>query len=141
MADGDNKRIFKELRTRYTGGWSPPTTEYPNEKFVKPGTDSKTPAIIWARFLVVIASERAMDIGDSVKTFRVIGQLVVQLFAPLGSGTMEIRGKADDLAVVFRNWCGETVRCREATINDIGDDRNGWYQINVTISFQSDSLH
>jgi hypothetical protein len=141
---GDNETIFKELRNKYNTGtatWTVPPTEFPNEDFDRPGSNAETPSVLWTRFTVVFGESRAMDIGSPVKTFRTPGVLIIQFFAPTGTGTITVRKKADALADIFRNWCGATVRCREASVIDIGTDRNGWYQVNLNVSFQSDSLH
>jgi hypothetical protein len=138
--------IYTELRTRYMTGWTPVITQYPNETFVKPGdvdprTNTKVPMQIWARFTVDCGEEKQMDIGSEVKTFRTPGELIIQLFAPLNTGTFTIRGSAKSIADMFRNWYGNTVTCRESSIQDIGSDGFGWYQINVRIPFKTDVLH
>lgn len=133
---GMHQALYTELRTRYMTGWTPVVTEYPNERFFKPN-----PAVIWARFGVDTFNENALDIGAPTKSFRTNGELVVQLFAPLEQGCVDILAKADTLASVFRNWCGEFVMCREASIRNIGNDGNGWYQVNVIVSFKVDSIY
>lgn len=127
--------IYRELRTRYINGWTPPPTEYPNESFVKPN------GVIWARFKTELGQESQMDIGDTAKTFRTLGVVMVQLFAPQDQGSVALLQMADDLAEVFRNWYGATVACGSATIKDIGTDSFGWYQVNIVIPFKSDALH
>jgi hypothetical protein len=128
--------IYKELRKRYTSGWTPPRTEYPNESFTLPAL-----AETWARFTVDIGDESQMDIGATSKTFRKHGALIVQLFAPQNKGSVDLLGKADVLSSVFRNWCGTIVSCQAASTRIVGVDQFGWYQINVIIPFKMDSLH
>lgn len=127
---------YVELRTRYINGWTEPPTEYPNEKFIKP-----EPSALWARFHITDGSESQIDIGATQKSFRTHGVLTIQLFAPLNQGAIGILNMADTLAGVFRNWCGTTITCREASVRNIGNDGFGWYQVNVIIPFQTDVLH
>ena len=127
---------YVELRTRYNAGWTPPSTEFINEKFTKPN-----PPVLWARFNLAFGDEIQMDIGSELKTFRTHGEIIIQLFAPMDQGIIDISSKADTVATVFRNWCGVTVTCREATIKPIGNDAFGWYQMNVIIPFKIDTLH
>jgi hypothetical protein len=136
-----NKVIYTELRTRYITGWTPVLTEYQNETFTKPGSTTNVPIQTWARFFIFGGEERQLDIGSELKSFRTPGEIVVQLFAPLNTGTIVIRDYADIIAGLFRNWCGATVTCREATIQDIGADGFGWYQVNIRIPFKTDVLH
>lgn len=127
--------VYQELRTKYLTGVSVPT-EYPNEAFTRP-----EPATTWARFTIIEGMSQQMDIGAPVKTFRTIGLLVIQLFAPLDAGSIGVLTEADTVAALFRNWSGQTIVCRAATIENIGNDNLGWYQVNVTVPFHTDELH
>jgi len=122
--------------------WTPPLTQYPNETFNKPGENETPSDVIWARFTVIFGKEMRMDIGNApLATYRTPGQLIVQFFAPLNTGSIAIKQVVDNFADVFRGWFGPTVTCREVTSKDIGEDANGWYQINATVTFKSDSQH
>ena len=127
-----NQDIYVELRTRYNTGWSPVPTEFPNESFVRPTSG------IWARFTIVANKETQMDIGDDLKTFRVSGFIVVQLFVSPNQGTIDILTKADIVADMFRNWSGPSVVCRESTVKTIGNDDDGWHQMNIVTPFKCD---
>lgn len=124
---------YTELRTRYKNNISVPT-EYPNETFTKPN-----PATIWARFNTLDGEERIMDIGSPVKYYRTSSQLIIQLFAPLNQGAITVLQTADNIASIFRNWKGTILTCREATVRKIGNDGNGWYQVNVIVSYKVDT--
>jgi hypothetical protein len=130
-----NQSTYTELRTRYNTLNLGVPTEYPNESFTKP-----SPATIWLRFSITDGDERQIDIGNDTKTFRTHGVLTFQLFAPLNQGAVSLLVKADAIADGFRNWCGTTVTCRESSVKSIGNDEFGWYQINVTIPFQTDYI-
>jgi len=82
-----------------------------------------------------------MDIGSPVKTFRTVGLLVIQLFAPLDAGTIGVLSEADSVAALYRNWSGQTIVCRAPTVENIGNDNFGWYQVNIVVPFHTDELH
>lgn len=126
--------IFKEFRDRYKLNNIVPT-EYPNEPFTRP-----VPPALWARFNVLEGDENALDIGSTTKSFRTVGLLSIQLFAPSDKGSVDILTQADTIADIFRNWNGDTVTCREAKINKIGNTEDGWYQVNVTVPFKTDYI-
>lgn len=133
---GTSQTVFVELRSRYNTGWTPPPTEFPNETFTKP-----VPSVLWARFTIVEGVETQLDIGGPVKAFRTYKELIIQLFAPLGSGSIDVLSKADTLADVFRNWCGTTISCGAASVKNIGNDGFGFYQVNIIVPFHTDVLH
>jgi hypothetical protein len=124
-----NTATYLELRKRYSTAWTPPSTEYPNEKFVTPTN------AIWARFTIIDGEERQIDIGARQKTFRTPGQLVIQMFAPIDQGITDVLEKADSLADLFRNWRGLVVKCKEVSVEKIGNDGEGWYQVNTTVFY------
>lgn len=129
--------INTELRTRYNSWANKPTTEFPNEDFTPPN-----PPAFWARFTIIGGEEQRMEIGSQTpnRFYRKPGVLIVQLFYPLAKGNNAILTKADELAALFRNWCGNTVACGASSINEIGNDGNGYYQCNVSVPFHQDSL-
>jgi hypothetical protein len=131
---GVNQTLYTELRKRYETAWTPPPTEFPNEVFAKPKD-------YWCRFNPIAYREDAMDIGSTTKTFRIVGDLVIQMFAPMGQGGITLMKKADIVADAFRFWSGTSVTCKSATVKNIGNDGFGWYQINVIIPFQIDTRH
>lgn len=125
--------VYTELRTRYNTMTTVPPTEFPNEAFVKPKT-------LWSRFNIIDGEEMQLDIGYVTKTFRHQGVLIIQVFAPLNFGSIDALTQADLIADHFRNWYGTTITCREASIDNIGSDSFGWYQVNVSIPFHADFI-
>jgi hypothetical protein len=106
-----------------------------------PNTNFKpNPTKTWFQFWIVNGASQQMSIGASQKDHRFPGIVVVQIFSVMGKGDGEGTRLADSVASAFRNWCGTTVRCKEASIKAIGPDGNGWYQINVSIPFHRDEL-
>lgn len=127
--------VNTELRTRYNSWATKPPTEFPNELFVP-----TNPPALWARVSILGGEEQRMDIGTgtSNRIFRKPGVLIIQLFSPLNQGNNAILVAADQVCDLFRNWCGATITCGASSIDDIGNDDNGYYQVNVTVPFHTD---
>jgi hypothetical protein len=123
-----------ELQARFKAGWGSTTpVAWPNVSFT-PSTAA------WVRFTILNGEEARLTFGATLNNFRNTGVVVVSIFSPLNIGTADVMAKADAAAAIFRDWCGATVRCRAATIRDVGPEGQGWYQVNVTIPFQRDAL-
>lgn len=71
---------------------------------------------------------------------RYTGTIIVQCFTALAIGNLPVLTLADKVEQIFNKWEGSYVKCRIATTKDIGPDKNGWYQANVTIPFYRDEL-
>lgn len=129
--------VNTELRTRYNSWITKPYTAFPNELFTPPN-----PPALWARVTIIGGEEQRMDIGTgpSNRTYRKPGVLIIQLFAPLNKGNNAVLLKADEVSDLFRNWCGATITCGASSTDDVGDDGNGYYQVNVTVPFHTDYL-
>lgn len=108
--------------------------EWPNMTF-KPSSDKS-----WMRFNILDVDTKQITFGDIQNIHRAHGLVIVQVFSPLNIGDSEAMTIADAVAKIFRNWCGTTVRCREAAKRVIGPDGHGWYQVNVIVPFQRDEL-
>ena len=124
-----------EIRTRFNSlrDQNIPVS-WPNEDFTPP-TD-KT----YVKFFILNGETRIVDIGSPIKTYRSTGVIFLQLLAPPRTGNGLVKSQADTMAAIFRSWCGSSVRCRAATVKEIGLDADGWYQVNVKIPFQRDEL-
>lgn len=127
--------VNTELRTRYNSWTQKPPTEFPNEVYVP-----SNPPALWARVSIIGGEEQRIDIGTGTtsRTFRKPGVLIIQLFSPLNQGNNAVLVAADQVSDLFRNWCGATITCGAASVNDIGNDDNGYYQVNVTVPFHTD---
>ena len=127
--------VNTELRTRYNTWSNKPPTEFPNELYKPPN-----PPSLWARLIIAGGEEQRMDIGTGAtnRTYRKPGVLIIQLFAPLNKGNNAVLVAADEVSDLFRNWCGATITCGASSVEDIGNDNNGFYQVNITIPFHTD---
>lgn len=135
-----------EIRKRFNTVWANRTPiAWPNVSF-----NSPNPQTPWVRFSVRNTDSMQVDIGSPTKTFRNGGIIFIQIFGAPNEGTADLAKLADDAAAIFRNWCGVSVRCRAASIKDIGtgvanwlgtsSGADGWYQMLVTIPFQRDEI-
>jgi hypothetical protein len=68
--------------------------------------------------------------GAGQRKFDRGGSLFVQFFAPLNSGSRELRGFADEAAKLFEgvSLSGNTIRFNSAEVREIGPS-DGWYMI------------
>lgn len=130
--------INTEMRTRYNSWVNKPPTEYPNETIAL-----LNPPSLWARFGILTGQELQMDIGTGKgsQTFRTSAVLTIQLFAPLNQGNNSVLTRADEVAALFRNWCGTTITCRAAYVEEIGVDNQGYFQVNVIVPFHQDNIY
>lgn len=84
----------------------------------------------WVRFHVLAGDEQAYVTSGPVF---LAGWCVVSCFAPSGSGDGTVSGHADSIATLFRQYQSETLFCGAPEMATVGDDSNGWFQINVKI--------
>jgi hypothetical protein len=97
-------------------------------------TPAPTQALVWCRFTVKDGAARRIAIG--AKEYRREGVAIAQLFGRLGEGTAGLRGVADAIVAAFRDTAAEGVRY----VDNIGDNREGNYQLNVYCPFSADTI-
>jgi len=125
-----------EIRARLKAQWAARTPiSWPNISFKPPN-----PAAPWMRFTIKEGEAQRVSIGSSTNDYRHPGIITLQLFDALGGGDGPLTRLADQAAGYFQSWAGANVVCQTATVNTIGDDGEGWYQINVTIPYYWDDL-
>jgi hypothetical protein len=124
-----------EIQARFKAAWGTTTpVSYPNVSFTPPST-------AWVRLTILSGEESRLTFGAETNNYRNVGVIVIQVFTPANQGNAAALALADQAAAVFRGWCGATVRCRSATMREIGPDAAGKYQVNISIPFQRDELH
>ena len=72
--------------------------------------------------------------------FRREGIVTVQVFAPEGKGANDAADKADAVADIFIGTDDNGIHYYDTTINEVGNDESGFYQINVVTKFRYDRL-
>lgn len=120
--------------------------------FIQPGTQNSTRQPWVALFIRDAAGGRA-SIGTP-SLHRYIGTIIVQVFTDIGVGTDKGRQLAADVADLWRDVTLDVGTAgkifigghhdgafdTEPRIAMIGDDRNGWFQVNVTVRFRRDEI-
>ncbi|QZI68672.1 DUF4128 domain-containing protein [Pseudomonas protegens] len=93
---------------------------------------------IWARLADVPGLSSTPEIGIA-PCVRRTGILVIQLFVPSYSGTLAITRAADTLISHFEYYSDPSMPfdCYAASGGVVGDDGNGWYQVNLSIPYRA----
>lgn len=131
---------FEQIRsiviTRMTQWTGIPTAnvDYPNnsQPFDPAGK------AIWARLSDIPGPSSAPEVGIG-PCVRRTGMIVIQLFVPTYKGTLAITRAADTLVQHFQFYSDPSgpFDCFAVSANVIGDDGNGWYQINLQIPYRA----
>lgn len=93
---------------------------------------------IWARLSDIPGLSSAPEVGIG-PCVRRTGLIVIQLFVPTYKGTLAITRAADTLVQHFQFYSDPSgpFDCFAVSANVIGDDGNGWYQINLQIPYRA----
>lgn len=105
--------------------------EYPNPPtvFVTPITG------LWCRLSIQHATAFMAGMADHPYTRRP-GQVVIQCFARVRTGTKALNDLTDALVAHFNYWSSGDLECLEASQVVVGEFE-GFYQINVNIRFRA----
>ncbi|UNM17272.1 DUF4128 domain-containing protein [Pseudomonas sp. ArH3a] len=124
------RNIVTARMTQWTG-IPAAKVDYPNNKLF----DSAGKAI-WARLADVPGLSSTPEVGLSPCVQRT-GIIIIQLFVPSYKGTLAITRAADTLVQHFEFFSESGFDCFAASAATLGDDGNGWYQINVQIPYRA----
>lgn len=93
---------------------------------------------IWARLSDIPGLSSAPEVGIG-PCVRRTGMIVIQLFVPTYKDTLAITRAADTLVQHFQFYSDPSgpFDCFAVSANVIGDDGNGWYQINLQIPYRA----
>ena len=128
------EQIRNIITTRMTQWTGIPASDvdYPNS----PKPFNPAGRAIWARLADIPALSSTPEIGLSPKVRRT-GLIVVQLFVPSYKGTLAITRAADALVQHFEFFSEAGFDCYAASATSVGDDGNGWYQVNIQIPYRA----
>ena len=128
------EQIRNIITTRMTQWTGIPASDvdYPNS----PKPFNPAGRAIWARLADIPALSSTPEIGLSPKVRRT-GLIVVQLFVPSYKGTLAITRAADALVQHFEFFSEAGFDCYAASATTVGDDGNGWYQVNIQIPYRA----
>lgn len=105
--------------------------DYPNQ----PTVFTPPAAGLWCRFNVQYATAFMAGMADKPYT-RKPGQVSIQCFARLNTGTKAINELADALEAHFAYWMSGDLECMEVS-QVVAGEFEGFYQINVNIRFRA----
>ena len=108
----DDKRIVRE-----------------NRKFEVPS------AGVWSRVTIKGGINSIASMSDK-PCIKEVGMVIIQLFERIGCGTKTIKEQADSLANHLGCYTVDKLELLAPSIIDLGDDGNGFYQINVSIPYR-----
>lgn len=95
----------------------------------------------WVRFTIKHADGFQASIGSpGSNKFRKVGNIIIQIFQPQGQASIDARAKADVIEAIFRGKDYQGIHFFDVCAQEIGNDGHGWYQINVKVKFQYDSI-
>ena len=106
--------------------------DYPNQ----PTVFTPPAAGLWCRFNLQYATAFMAGMADKPYT-RKPGQIVFQCFARRRTHMKSITALADALEAHFGYWSVGDLECMEVSQAVVGDDGNGFYQINVNVRFRA----
>ena len=77
--------------------------------------------------------------GPQQNLYRSLGEVIIRVLVPQGSGDELVRDLADDAASIFRGWSSGELRFYGVSTRDDGVD-GGWYMLEVIASFENDQV-
>lgn len=94
---------------------------------------------MWLRVTVRVASSKQGSLSDNIgkRLWTTQGVLMVQVFAPTGSGTTTGGAVAEQLVELLRNYSDGSLWLRDVMSTKIGAS-GAFYQHNVTATFTCD---
>ncbi|UXV21069.1 DUF4128 domain-containing protein [Pseudomonas fluorescens] len=108
---------------------------YPPENLDTSGVFKPPATGLWCRFNVQYATAFMAGMADKPYT-RKPGQVSIQCFARLNTGTKAINELADALEAHFAYWMSGDLECMAAS-QVVAGEFQGFYQINVNIRFRA----
>lgn len=129
---------YNTIRTRFNAQM---VSVNPTVKISWPNTQFKVPNTSWVEFGIIDGAAQQVSIGTSTNNFRHSGAVTVGCYAPTGAGDSVALQLADDVCDIFRAWQSGGITFRAPDISVVGQTQTKkFYQVNVTATFQRDSL-
>lgn len=130
----ENER--RDIEARFSTAWAATTpVAYGNVPLEPPQNSS------WVRLTILDGDAQQVSIGTGVAgaIHRNAGLIIAQIFTALGAGERPARLLADQVANIFRSAQFSDIICRSPRVEVIGDT-GGYYQVNVAVPFQRDTV-
>ena len=127
-----------EIRKFFNAAWDSDTTPvaWPDLKFTIPNNQN------WVRFNCQENDGEQVSMGSpGANRFRHYGLVTIQVFQPQDRGSKDARQLATDALGVFMGaQTANGIIFYDVAGRQIGNDGNGFYQINVVASFYYDEI-
>lgn len=123
------------IRTNFEALVSTPEalpTQFNNEPFTPPAKSE------WASVFMVPAPSRQASLGTSPR-YRTEGSMVVQLYAPIASGSGRLLELSDTVTAGFRGKTIDGVVFRAPSARNMNRDAR-WWRWDVTVGFFCDEI-
>lgn len=126
------ENIYDLIKGRMSSfsGSPQPVVDYSNFPIFKPPATG-----LWCRLNIQHATAFMAGMADKPYT-RKPGQISIQCFARLGTGTKALNVLSDQLEAHFAYWQSGDLECLEASQIPAGEFE-GFYQVNVNIRFRA----
>ena len=131
------KEAEAELRSFFNTGWGGETAvAWPDTEFKPPSNES------WVRFDCRENDGFQASAGSPGNNrFRHTGFVTIQIFQPSGKASVEARDLAVlALSIFMGNQTSNGIAFKNVQGRQVGNDGNGYYQINVLAEFFYDEL-
>lgn len=129
MTYEDIRKLITARMVAFTG-LPQSSIDYPNTTtFTPPATG------LWCRLNIQFATALMAGMADRPYT-RKPGQISIQCFARLGTGTKALNVLADQFEAHFAYWQSGDLECMEVSMIPAGD-LEGFHQFNVNIRFRA----
>lgn len=123
--------IRAAIEDHFSTNYSTTVVAYDNVPFTPPATSH-------VRLFILDGGGSQVDMG-AAPSYRYTGVVEVQVFVPSDSGSGPAMQLADEVATLFRGRTLGGVVCRTPYATRVGQ-RDGWYQVNVTVPFYFDEI-
>jgi hypothetical protein len=123
------------IQARFQAAWGTSTpVAWPGIHF-RPPTNAA-----WVRFTVIPGPADQVSVGTATDLYRGDGDVLVEVFTPLGAGELQALTLADEVVEAFRGWrSGDLAFFTPRVLPGLETD--GWWKTDVIAPYQRDSRH
>ncbi len=128
----DFEAAANTIRSEFNTNFTAYDVAWENVHFTPPQEDP------WVRLTIREGEGFAAGFAGGTNRYRHPGNVIVQVFAPVGTGDGKAREIADSVAAIFRGKRLSGIRFFDAPyVQTVGPDGD-WFQVNVQLPFEYD---
>ena len=121
-----NQQLITRLLDNLPTGYTASTVKLPNRAFKQPNGTK------WLRATVINQDANNTQAGGYWTRYE--GQMVVDVFYPVGNDTIPQLQDAETIQALYQNLRFGGVNCQSALIDEIGAE-DSWYHVQINIDF------